>query len=339
MQKRPLWLASYSNGRVVVGDGTQGRRSLRLPRPPWFTQQLQEHDLLHTLEIAMNFREPLMISALLLVTPGQFHKGPLTRWDRTCSLQRWYYEHPLDAYSVEIIDVAACHPPIQSLHRRTHNAASSMGTTFVSAHRGVYYPYWLSEDEAAAILVDLDGVRRSAREALEQWQLEDIDFDSIPCVQAPAPVCELILRKAWHRLLCLGRWEISLRRAGLPRPFEDWPGPTWIASVAGKSEAFARCALPTVDGLAEVEDLLRQVGEKVGQALPQVGRDACVECLEIALGRLAIWRLTAAEAGGQHTMRLVDGSAHVRHSSFKLVESLRLCRALKGGWKATGLRS
>ena len=37
------------------------------------------------------------LEALLLVSVNKRHEGPLTAWNRECSLQRLYFEHPEDA--------------------------------------------------------------------------------------------------------------------------------------------------------------------------------------------------------------------------------------------------
>ena len=207
-----------------------------------------------------------------------------------------------------------------------------MATVKVEARRaGLYYPYWVDEADAGSMNLRLVGIQHTAREVLNAWAMDAIDFDRIPCIQCPLSICALILRGEWKDLLCLARWEQPLKRAGLPRPFGDWPDSAWMHRVSQR-QPFAPCRkLPALEGLESMQELLLQFVAPMQQHLPEVEWSTSAAKLETVLTELEHWKLTAAEVAGQHPLRSADGRSHLRYSSVKLVECLRLCRTLKGG--------
>ena len=271
----------------------------------------------------------MLLQALVLVNvAGQLcHKGALTPWDREGVLQRTYRHFPQDAFSVGVAAVAACcmASPREAIHRRT-GTAWCVADAKPSANHGLF-PYWLHVDEATGIPVRIVGSEATvtAGDAMRQWGLNmtDEDIEGIPCVPLPLAICELIVRGEWTTILCLSRWEMSLRKGKLPRPFGDWPDLDWCRSKAGLHDVLER-ELPTASSLALVEGKLREL-------CSSLAIDECNETLSSVVEQVERWRRTMAEAAGRHNLHTADGKFSIRYSASMLIECLRLCRSLKGG--------
>ena len=114
----PLWLASYPDG--ALRQGPRGDRKVRrLPADAWFCNELDvvggagiASQALRSLgggfDAGRIAQRPMPRVACLVRVAGAHcthHQGPLTRWSRECQFLRSFYDSPLDAHSVRIIDV------------------------------------------------------------------------------------------------------------------------------------------------------------------------------------------------------------------------------------------
>ena len=183
-------------------------------------------------------------------------------------------------------------------------------------------------------MLSCDGARLSAADVLSRWKVDNVDlnddFDSIPCLNAPSAICELILRGRWKDLISLARWEHWYCRAQLLRPFGDWPDPAWMA--VDPTDLFTNVReRPSMETVVELRDVVRQAAGK----LTDDDRDACLDLLSTVVERLNVWEQTLAEESGE-LRSTVKGSKHVMFSSMSLLESLRLCRRLKSGGRRLG---
>ena len=159
----------------------------------------------------------------------------------------------------------------------------------------LYYPYWLDQAQAGSIMLRCDGARLSAAQVLSRWGADGGDFDSIPCLNVPLAICELIVREEWKELVCLARWESWYSTAQLPRPFGDWPDPVWMAEWPTDEDPGPTREIPSTTAVTEVHDLVCQAA----QAFLGDDGEAGLDLLSTVATRLRLWEVTLSEEAGE----------------------------------------
>jgi len=323
-----LFLLPFPEGTLRLRSN-HGDKGIALPRPPWFVERLRGHGLAKLLERSRHGREHRICGVVVVSANGQLrHDGPLTPWSAEAAFQRQYYNHPADAYQVSVVHAARLEEPILLTHRRAQLGHGGFAPFALSMSSGIVYPYWEIDDNPllGAMLVH-GGQRLAIDELFGAWGLTQAAGD-VPCMMIPRAIFELVMRGDFRDLLCLARWNVRLERSGMPSPFGAWPDALWTSIVQGTEEpppVLSNIDPQRIDGVALD---LRMWSDRILPPLPDADRAACEHMLRRVVTDLDGMSGALARARGDF-----DGprSSSVRFGALKLVECIRLSRALRGG--------
>ena len=253
-----LYIATYDHGtRYTREFGTAHAHSdkhtrLRLQSEPWFTRLCSANSVAFESSVAPGQRGAanLVVRALVRVQQDALYHN-LTEHTEQFTLLWNYYNKPLDAAGVRVLDVCRYLDPRQlHLMRRHQHGGSSAGrgpaARIQIAKRGIVWP---GHDMVSDAYVDCelgDARPRLAADILAAWGVTESDHVPVLCV--PDPIGRLLVAGAWSDLLILGRWS---------RVFPDWPPQEWIDCRRERHRVIEDAEL-SIDYLSKLARRLRQ---------------------------------------------------------------------------------
>ena len=145
-----------------------------------------------------------------------------------------YYAKPLGAYHAEIKKALPLRDPIALTSFRVASwgrrriqgpqfltQVGSNGISFADADISHIAQEWLLPPGGPPI-----DVLAFLRQCRGNTMFSSDDVPSLPILLLPKPVCDLVVRSAWHELLLLGRW------GRLPQ-WTAWPPDEWLHKTCG----------------------------------------------------------------------------------------------------------
>ena len=291
---------------------------------------LRLHGLVDTLLPGEWKSADVEISCLAIVSTrdGVRLDGPLScpLLSAEAALQHAYYSRPSDAYTVTLHEVALLANPCGAMLRRTSRAQGGVAPVVLDMGGALFYQYWSVDREADDIAVQLDGDQPQHLSAKDWLTLHGVacDAENIPCLLVPISIFRLMAIRKWTHLLCLARWHAKFRRAGLPLPFGDWPGEDWAARVSKAQMQIFDVPSLSADSLMEIGVQMRGWMPRLLAALPADAHNDFKRDMGHLLERVDAWCIDLDSFRGSTVTR-------VRHQTEKLIECIRLSRALKGG--------
>ena len=166
------------------------------------------------------------------------------------------------------------------------------------------------------------------------------------CLLCPEPLVSLVLRGAWHELLCLARWSLaaSMRTRAphhqlqrhVPRPFGEWPPAVWMHGTL-RAEAPSGWDIGRADEPPQfsaewcktmASDIRRWAGTVLAGTQDPDAREQERRALAGAAATLDFWRAGFLEKGGELRRPKLFGRLH---TSGKLVACTLMAGSLRSG--------
>ena len=234
--------------------GSDERRRIRLPRPPWLLERFRHCGLDGCVLPANDEVNPRQAEtqslavALLICSPGSCASGPLHWWesaDDEASLQCEYLQYPLDAFSVVVETVWLIDEPFHISMARNHVELQD-----VRKGSKLFYPAYPDRLSEAG-LHGIHGRQTTVAVALARVGMSAPD---VLCLMVANPILQLAQRGFWRELVLLGRWlkspalvtrpgNLRLSHRGMcfgpswEYPlgwFEKWPDAYWLRECDGR---------------------------------------------------------------------------------------------------------
>ena len=239
-----------------------------------------------------------------------------------------YYDRPSDSYEVRIEHVWPLKDRYQLLFKRAANRDNGMGGH--SSIRHGYPLFFGSWDGLPAGDLELEQ-DILVNDVLRDYQFQgDVETaaEDIPVLLLPYPVTWLIKNnKCTFILLLLCRWHGLIHQSGISRRQERFPGPItgWPPCDSPAWEAIDdNMKICSTDDVHEFDvDALDSMADGLTYIARSLKNSGHMDRLEKIMASLRGWG--AALRGDDQVAR-----KH-RHSSEKVVESIKLMRCLKGG--------
>lgn len=284
-----LFLAGFSAHQRKRASG----QNHLLPRPPWFTDLVNNHGGGHLLPrrgtAGRDASSMLHCPLLVNIEPGSEYTGPLTLWSRQDEFMWRFLECPYDGFTVEITGGVvldrplAVHSGVRSRSMVWRPFGHVLPHSITGRSLGIGTTQLEHRDDVCAAL-------RVQAGALHQFCEEP------SCMLVLRPVLHLIGRAVWRSLMFRASWFNRKANAALRTLSAalGMPGATWVQQLhrTGRLKQFrSTCADSdagrfTADSARELADFLRSWAPSLLRASPEDARGQLQFQLETHVCRL-----------------------------------------------------